>query len=131
MAIIDLGTNIVEIGGGAVAYTPINFRDTNAYLIKGQFTIDNPNNIFSFVRVRAFLTIPNQPPYWASSFVELEILPEPFSFFYPFSSLYDGDGSAQFFAERIPKTFGAGEINTQVSLNLFYDDRVDTKSWFN
>lgn len=131
MAIVDLGTNVLNIGGGAVGYTPITFRDNRAYLVKGQFTIDTPNNIFSYVRVRAFLTIPNQAPFWASSFVELEILPEPFSFFYPFSTLYDGNGSAQFFAERLPKTFGAGEIGTQVSLNLFYDNRVDTSSWFN
>jgi hypothetical protein len=129
MAIVNLGTQVLDIGGGAKSFTPINFKDDRAYLIKGVFTISNPNNIFSLVRVRAFLTLPGQPPFWAASFVELEILPEPFSFFYPFSPLYDGDGTAIFFAERIPKTSGAGELGTVVTLNLFYDDETDIGTW--
>lgn len=130
MAIVDLGTRQLEIGDIAQSYTPFNFRDDSAYLVKGQFTINNPNNIFSFVRVRAFLTIPGQTPFWAASFVELDIISEPFSFFYPFSNLYDGNGSAQFFAERISRKFGAGEIGTTISMNLFYDDRNRVQSWF-
>lgn len=130
MAIIDLGTRQLDIGGGAQGFTPFPFVDSKAYLIKGQFTINNPSNIFSYVRIRTWLTQPGQTPFWAACFAELEIITEPFSIFYPFSSLYDGNGQATFFAERIPRVQGAGEIGTTVSLNLFYDDRVDTKSWF-
>lgn len=131
MGIIDLGTQRLDIGGGAKGFTPIEFDDGKAYLVKGQFTVSEFNNIFSYIRVRAFLSISGQPPYWAASFVELDIVQEPFSFFYPFSSLYDGGGDARFFAERIPRAPGAGELGTVVDLNLFYDDGIETSTWFN
>ena len=128
--IINLGTNQLDIGGGAKSYSPIPFRDDKAYGIKGQFTISEPNNIFSQVMVKAFITVPGVPSFWSAIAVELDIVPEPFMFFYPFSRLFEGDGQAIFWAERIPKVPGAGEIGTIVTLNLFYDDSVDTESWF-
>ena len=130
MPIIDLGTNSLEVGGNPGIYIPISFKDDKAYLIKGLFTSSSFNNIFSYVRIRAKLSIPGQPVFWAATFVELEILPEPFSFFYPFSSLYDGAGTAQFFAERVSfrPFFFRGEATA--TLKLFYDNKKDTATWF-
>lgn len=131
MAIVNLGDNTLEIGGAIAAYTPFPFQSTQAYLIGGQFTVSNFNNVFSYVIIRALITIPGLPPFRAAVNAELEILPGLFSFFYPFSSLYNGNGTVQFFAERVSRQPGTAELGTTVSLTLLYDDSISTPSWFN
>lgn len=130
MAIVNLGTRQLNIGGGMQTFNAYPFKDDKAYLIKGLFTISQINNIFSFVRIRGLITVPGQPSFWAPIVVDLDIIPVPFSFFYPFSPLYDGDGTVVFYGERLPIVPGAGEIGTVVTLNLFYDDNINVGSWY-
>ena len=129
MAIISLGTRPLAIGSGAVGYRRIRFVDTSAYLIKGQYTILQPNNIFSVTRIRGLIRQPGVTAFWSPTFIEIPPDPRPFSFYYPFSPIFSGNGRVQLFAEQISTVVGGFETGQEYTLELFYDDENVTDTW--
>ena len=128
MAIIDLGTNGLITGAGPVAYTAFTYDQNSAYGIGCIFTSANFNSIFSFVRIRALINVPGQPPFIEATNYDLQILNIIQLFLFPCSPLFRGNGTVQFFAERLPRWKGAGD-GTNVSLQLLYDDAITVPSW--
>lgn len=129
MAIVDLGTNALTTGSTPVGYTPFTYDQTLAYGIGCIFSSPNFNSIFSFIRVRAVINVPGQPAFADVTNFDLEILNIIQLFFFPASPLYRGNGTVQFFAQRLPRWKGAGD-GTDVSLQLLYDDAITVPSWF-
>lgn len=130
MAIVSLGSRPMIIGANPIAFDPFPFQEKEAYCIFNEFSIQNPNNIFSYVSIKCLLIIPGLPNFFASTGIELEISQGRGCFFYPFSTLYTNDGTATFIAQRVPKIRGSAESDSPVDLELFYDDDISTRSWF-
>ena len=128
MAIVDLGTQPLSTGLTPVGYTAFTYDQTLAYGIGCIFSSANFNTIFSFVRIRAVINVPGQPAFTVADFYDLEILNFIQLILFPCSPLFRGNGTVQFFAERLPKWKGAGD-GTSVSLQLLYDDAITTPSW--
>lgn len=129
MAIRELGTRNLVVGANPVVYRNLRFDQTKAYCIFYEFTIDNPNNIFSYVHLKAQIRNTPYPLFFGDKPPNLEIELGTHSFFYPLSTLYGSDGRLRFYAERLSYYRGGAEADSEVSLRLFYDDEVETASW--
>ncbi len=129
MAIVDLGTRPLIVGNNPVVFDGFSFLRTEAYLFATTFTIANPNNIFSNVLIKTLIDIPGLPNFIGATAITIDIVPVLSTFFYPFSPLYNGDGEAFFFIERIPFIRGGAEADSDVSLNIIYDDAVTVPTW--
>lgn len=128
MAVVDLGTFVLNIGDNPVTYTAFPFVQTLGYGIGAIFTSPNFSNIVSFVRVRALFVVPGQPPVFWSEPLDLEVIPGIQLMLLPASSLYRGDGTIELTAERRSFWTGGGD-GTPLTMQLLYDDAVTTPTW--
>lgn len=129
MAIVNLGTRNLIIGDAPSVFDPFPFIRTEAYLFAATFTIANPANIFSDVTIKVFIDIPGLPDFLGAETVKLDIVSVLSTFYYPFSPLYQGDGQAFIIAERKSFIRGTAEADSDVSLNLIYDDAITVPTW--
>lgn len=129
MAIVDLGTFDVNIGGAPVEFTPFAFNRRRAYLLKAITTIDNPNSIFSRFQIRGIFTNANNFSVYTHHLIDLPVTTRDSVFLLPFSTLYASNGSVTIEAERLSFVTGGGDNAGNVSLNLSYDDAVNTRTW--
>lgn len=130
MAIINLGTRNVQVGGATQQFDPFVFDQTQAYLMVANMAVANVNNIFSFIRFRTLIDIPGQPDFYITPYVDLEIRPVLQGFYFPASSLFRGSGNVLFEIERLPFTRGYGDI-VSVDVSLFFDNAFTVNSWRN
>lgn len=130
MAILDLGTKSLSVGGGSEQFDPLIYDDKNAYIIYADMTVANIANVFSYVRIKPLITPNNEPSFYLTPYIDLEIMNGLQGFYLPTSSLFNGNGICVFEAERLSLSLGYGDT-TSVSLNLFYDNVVTAKTWRN
>lgn len=129
MAVVNLGTSTVDIGGVPVTYTPFAFRDNRAYLIEARCTIERPNLIFSRFQVRGIFTNSAYSMTYTHHLIDLPLSERNQVFLLPFSNLYDGNGTVTLEVERLPIVRGGGDDTGQVDLQLLYDDSADVRTW--
>ena len=129
MVRVDLGTQILVTGNPPVSFTEFPYNISSAYLIFYQFTITNPGDLFSSVNLKVRIENPQLPNFFAPDTISLVIREGVFSFYFPASSLFQIDGNARIYAERISLRGGSADPNAQVSLNLLYNDEATTPTW--
>lgn len=130
MAILDLGTKSLSVGGGSEQFDPLLYDVKNAYIIYADIVIANIANVFSFIRIKPLITPNNEPSFYLNPSVDLEIISGLQGFYFPASSLFNGNGVCVFEAERLSLSAGYGDT-TSVTLNLFYDNAISAKTWRN
>ena len=118
MAVINLGTRSVDVGGAPQLFDPFVYSQSQAYLIAANMTVSNINNVFSFIRVRPLITVSSQPSFYVAPYTDLDIRAVLQAFYFPASSLFRGDGSVVFELERLPFSAGYGDT-TSVQVTLF------------
>lgn len=129
MAVIDLGTNQINIGDLPVEYAPFSFRDNRAYLIQAITTIQFPENIFSQFRIRATIDNGTYVNVLTHHIIDIPVTVTPSTFLFPFSNLYDGNGDVTLQVERLNFVRGTSDTTGVVTLQLTYDDSADVRTW--
>ena len=128
MASVILGTFDLFIGQGPYITNPFSYRDRDAYAIYAVFTSSNFSNLYSFVRIYPFISPSGGVSRFISSYIDLEILNTPQLFYFPCSTLFDGDGDVSFYCERRSYYTGGGE-GELVNLTISYDDALSVRTW--
>ena len=129
MALVNLGTNTLFIGGGAVDYTPFSFRDNRAYLINAIPSVQFPNNVFSEFLIRAVYDNGVNSNFYTHHLLKYPITSRGFVFLLPFSNVYGGNGNVRIEVERLPLIVGGSDEAGTVTLELTYDDSNDIRTW--
>lgn len=129
MALVNLGTQTLEVGGGAKTYSPFAFRDARAYLINAVPTVEFPNNVFSEFLIRAIYSNGTNFSFYTHHLYRYPIGTRGFVFLLPFSNLYDGNGAVEIEAERVPLILGGSDEAGIVTLELTYDDQTSAQTW--
>ena len=129
MALIDLGTRVLNIGDAPVAFDQFSFRDARAYLFNVTVSVPLPNNIFSNLSIRGVYTNAVNSGYYTHHLLTYPITVRPFVFLLPFSNLYDGNGDANIEMERLPFLSGGSDTAGPATVNLTYDDGADIRTW--
>lgn len=128
MAIIDLGTNALQIGQPPVTYLPFPFLITEAYGIGVVFATPNFSTIFSFVRIRTEWSVAGLPPFFSSDYYDLEVIAGIQIILIPASALYFANGTLTLYAQRRSFYVGGGD-GQPLTMQLLYDDAVTTPTW--
>lgn len=128
MAIVDLGTQPLFVGGSPTAYAGFPYDATTAIGIGIVFSSPNFSNIFSRIQLRVSLISSGLPVFIDAQPYNIDVLNVIQIQLIPFSPLYFGNGTCILIAERIPFWRGAGD-GTPLSMNLLYDDAVTVPSW--
>ena len=128
MAIVNLGSNDIFIGQGFYIYSPFAYRSNRAYMIYAEFTSTNFSNLVSFVRIYPYVEPTGGVARLLSSYIDLEILDQTLMFYFPCSTLFNGNGDVSFYVERRSYWTGGGDGET-VNLTLSYDDALFTATW--
>lgn len=129
MARIDLGTRTLITSESPVTFDPFPYDNNSAYLLFYQFTITNPGDLFSFVQTKIRIDNTSLPPFFAPETLSLEIREGVFSFFFPASALFQANGNAVIFAERVSLRGGSADPNAEVTLTIAYNDAATTPTW--
>lgn len=129
MALVNLGTNTLDIGGGSKTYSSFTFRDDRAYLVNAIPTVEFPNNIFSEFLIRAKYSNGVNSDFYTHHYLRYPIITTGFVFLLPFSNLYGGNGDVTLEAERVPLIYGGSDYAGDVTLQLTYDDRTTVGTW--
>ena len=128
MALVDLGTSDLVLGQGYYIYDPFDYRQRDAYAIYATFNSSNFSNVFSFIRIYGYITPTGELPRLVSHYIDLEVWALPQLFYFPMSSLFDGNGTIEFYVER-RSFYAGGRDGVDISLNLAYDDQISTPTW--
>lgn len=128
MAIVDLGTLNLVVGGGPVAYAAFPYDATTAIGVGAIFSSPNFGSIFSYVEIRVGILSGSLPLFLNAEPIRLDVSSVIQVMFVPFSPLYFGNGNCILTAERIPFWRGAGD-GTPLTLNLLYDDALTVPTW--
>lgn len=128
MAIVSLGSVDLFIGAGFSIYTPFAYSGNRAYIIYAEFTSTNFSNLVSFVRIYPYVQPTGGTSRLLASYTDLEILDEPSMFYFPCSTLFNGNGDVSFYVERRSYWTGGGD-GENVNLTLSYDDALFTNTW--
>ncbi len=128
MAIVDLGTRIIPVGGGPVAFDPFPFLRTRSYAVLFTITAAQPNLIFSELFVDLFLDLNIGINIFYPTQYVLDILRSPRVLFFPMSPLLRSDGNIIIGMERRNIIRGGGDVG-DVTINCLYDDAGDQPTW--
>lgn len=129
MAIVNLGTQILNIGGGGRAYSSFTFRDDRAYLLNAIPTVEFPDNIFSEFLIKAKYSNGVNSDFYTHHLLRYPVTTTGFVFLLPFSNLYGGNGDVTLEAERVPLIYGGSDYAGDVTLQLTYDDSTTVLTW--
>ncbi len=128
MAIVNLGTRVLNVGDNPAAYNAFDYIEDKAYAIYADFTVANFSCITSFIRIRPLVRRGGQPNRLLADYIDLTPLARPQLFYIPCSKLFGGDGNIRIFAERLSFWTGGGD-GEPLSLELSYDDELETQTW--
>lgn len=121
MAIVDLGTRTIAVGGSPVVFTPFPFRTRKAYAVRFIITAAQPNLVFSELIVDLFLELNNGTNVFYPTQYVLDILRSPRDLFFPMSDLIEDDGQVVIGIERRNIIRGGGD-GGDVTINCLWDD---------
>lgn len=128
MAIVNLGTFDLAVGGGVETYGSLAYRFNRAYALYLTFTSDNFPALFSYVRIFPYIKPNGGLPRLLSHHTDVQITPEPQVFLFPCSRLFDADGDADFKVKRMSYIRTTGDRPT-VNLTMTYDDNIEEPTW--
>lgn len=128
MTIVDLGTFNMVTGAGPVTFASFPYNQNRAYALNVVMTSADFNQIFSYIRIQPYVMPNGSNPFLLNDATELEIVQPNQLFYFPCSSLFNGNGDVEFRAQRLPRWRGAGDANP-MTLQLTYDDSLFTGSW--
>lgn len=128
MAIVNLGTVVIPVGGTPQSFSPFSINNNRAYGIYFSITAAQPTNIFSFLRVTGQYTRDDGLVHYYHSSYDIEILESPKFLLFPFSNIYNGNGSFQPIVSRVNRIRGGGDSG-DVTIQAQYDDEADIRTW--
>ncbi len=128
MAIVNLGTRTIAVGGSPVVFTPFPFIRTRAYAVLFTITAAQPNLVFSELYVDLFLTLNIGVNIFYPTQYILDILRSPRILFFPMSPLLRSDGNITIGIERRNIIRGGGD-GGDVTINCLYDDAGSQPTW--
>lgn len=129
MALIDLGTRLLNIGDAPVTFDSIEFKEDKAYSFTVNVAIERPNNVFSQLLIRGIYDNDANGGYYTHHLLRYPISTRPFIFLFPFSKLYGGDGDLTIVMERVPLIKGGSDDAGDVQVMLTYDDNLEEGTW--
>ena len=128
MVVVDLGTVTIPVGGTPQSFAPFSVNDNRAYGIYFDIIVAQPTNIFSFLRVTGEFTRNDLTTHYYHSSYDIEILESPKFLLFPFSNLYNGNGSFRPIIARVNRVRGGGDSG-DVIIQAQYDDQADIRTW--
>lgn len=128
MAIVDLGTRIIAVGGGDVSFTPFPYEQDRSYGVTFTITAAQPNLVFSELIVDLFLDLDTGGTIIYPTQYVLDILRSPRILFFPMSPLIGADGDITITIKRQNIIRGGGD-GGDVTINCVYDDANDQRTW--
>lgn len=128
MAIVNLGTRTISVGGGPVAFDPFPFLRNRAYAVLFTITAAQPNLIFSYLVVDLLLDLNLGLNIFYPTQYQLDILRSPRILFFPMSPLLQSDGNIFIGVERRNIIRGGGD-GGDVEISCIYDDAGDQPTW--
>ena len=87
MAIVNLGTVTIPVGGAPQSFNSFTVNDNRTYGIYFSITADQPNNIFSFLRITGQYTRNDGLMHYYHSSYDIEILESPKLLLFPFLAI--------------------------------------------
>ena len=128
MALVSLGQRDLFIGALPVVFDSFSYNQRRAYKLELQFNTNDFGNVFSTAQLQAVISPNNLPTLLDWRKFDFDIVSDRILMFYPLNRLLDNNGDVAFRAERLPIWRG-GNPGIPVSLELFYDDSNDIRSW--
>lgn len=129
MAIVNLGTRTLTIGGTPALYTPFPFLPNQAYAFRFTPTVEFPGDVYSDFVIRPLITAGALANTVAHQVITYPVSPAPFVVLLPFSPLYRVGGDVALFVERVSRSPGFGDNAGNVTLNIIYDDANAIPTW--
>lgn len=122
MAIVDLGTRTIAVGGSPVVFDPFPFNTRKGYAVRFTITAAQPNLVFSELIVDLFLELDNGTNVFYPTQYVLDILRSPRDLFFPMQDLIEDDGQAIIGIERRNIIRGGGD-GGDVTINCLWDNQ--------
>lgn len=129
MAIVNLGTRLLAVGDAPARFTMFRYNQRRAYGIRGIQTLSDENTIFSRLRMTPIITNNAYGTFALRPSLNLAIAPGRFMFFLPFSRLVGANGQVVIQLERISTWTGGGVKESNLDVQLAYDNNDDIRSW--
>lgn len=129
MAIVSLGVESLRVGQGEIFFNSFEANRRQAYCIFAVVTLSQPSNIFSNLVFRSYFENTNYGQIKIDNDKEFSILPITFTYLVPLSRLYGNNGTLSISVERQSVFSGGGSAESDLTLELQYDDDESVRSW--